>query len=439
MYTETRNNFSIRDLVLQFLFVALFIFILIWLFPMKSDLKDAVASANNSNTDLSVIYDKIFNENILAMKESAQSYFTTSRLPQKVGDKVKITLGDMLDKKIILPFGDKDGKQCDLDESYVEITKKDDEFVMKVNLKCGEEENYLIVYMGCYDYCKETLCEKKTSVAKIYSAKTKKIVAIKKPNKTTIVINNTNTNTNTVIVTPQQPVVPTNPTYSYLYEYQKISDGSSNFTSWSDWSTTPVTPTDTREVNTKTETETVIAGYNTKEIVDKTKKIFEVIQVPIGYKNVTSCILYNVSSTITGYSESYIGMQKFSSLQNSTATIRYELVGTYNWYCEGTCTAGKTFVYRVYQKTPITSTGYSCARYSTITTVILGNQTILTGYGTSTVSEPYYRDVNTTYYSYRTRITAPGTIDLKWSTYNDTSLLNSGYNYTGNSKMIQTK
>ena len=40
MYTE-QTNFSIKNVILQFLFVALFIFILIWLFPLKSDLKKA--------------------------------------------------------------------------------------------------------------------------------------------------------------------------------------------------------------------------------------------------------------------------------------------------------------------------------------------------------------------------------------------------------------
>ena len=168
MYTETRNNFSIRSVILQFLFVALFVFILIWLFPMKSDMKKAISSIDNSDNNLSILYDRIFNENLLAMKESAKDYFTLQRLPQKVGDSTKLTLRQMLDKKIILPFVDKNGKQCDLDASYVLVTKHDEEYVMKVNLKCGKEENYLIVNMGCYDYCKGTICEKKTTPTKPY-------------------------------------------------------------------------------------------------------------------------------------------------------------------------------------------------------------------------------------------------------------------------------
>ena len=43
MYTERNGNFSIKNVILQFLFIALFIFILVWLFPMKSDLNKALS------------------------------------------------------------------------------------------------------------------------------------------------------------------------------------------------------------------------------------------------------------------------------------------------------------------------------------------------------------------------------------------------------------
>ena len=45
--------------------------------------------------------------------------------------------------------------------------------------------------------------------------------------------------------------------------------------------------------------------------------------------------------------------------------------------------------------------------------------------------------VTTTYYSYRTRDIIKGYKDVKWSEYNDTKLLNSGYQYTGNKKEVK--
>ena len=197
MYNERKENFNLKSVILQFLFVALFIFVLMWLFPMKSDLKKALntsSDSKNETTDLSMFYDQIFNNNVVAMKDAAKSYFTTPRLPQAVGDKVKLTLGEMLDKKIILPFVDSKGKQCDLDNSYVEITKYEDEFVMKVNLKCSDQENYLLVYMGCYDYCQTAICEKNKADIKtpvLYSTKTKQPVQ-QKVNNVTNIVNNIN-------------------------------------------------------------------------------------------------------------------------------------------------------------------------------------------------------------------------------------------------------
>ncbi len=47
--------------------------------------------------------------------------------------------------------------------------------------------------------------------------------------------------------------------------------------------------------------------------------------------------------------------------------------------------------------------------------------------------KPVYATVN--YYSYRTRtLQSSGSSDIKWSTYNDTNLLNQGYTYTGNTR-----
>ena len=52
MYTaENKNSFSFKNVLLQFLFVALFIFVLMWLFPMKSDLKKALNTSSDSKNE----------------------------------------------------------------------------------------------------------------------------------------------------------------------------------------------------------------------------------------------------------------------------------------------------------------------------------------------------------------------------------------------------
>lgn len=146
VYVENRDNFW-RDLLVRIALIVLFIFLLIWLFPMPK---------------LDTFYDRIFADNIKMMQEAAKDYYTIERLPIEIGDKKKITLREMLDKKMILPFLDKDGNSCDFDKSYVEVTRMGvEEYTFKVNLSCNTKTDYIISYFGCYDVCVDDECEEK--------------------------------------------------------------------------------------------------------------------------------------------------------------------------------------------------------------------------------------------------------------------------------------
>ena len=64
-----------------------------------------------------------------------------------------MTLQAMIDKKIITALIDKNNKAVDTEKSYVEITKMDNEYLLKVNIKDSEKEDYILVHLGCYNYC----------------------------------------------------------------------------------------------------------------------------------------------------------------------------------------------------------------------------------------------------------------------------------------------
>ena len=674
MYTESRNNFSLRNVILQFLFLALLVFILIWLFPTKKDMKKGEKTTGKdnqttiiNNTDLSVLYDRIFNDNLMSMKEAAQSYYTTERLPQVVGDSTKITLREMLDKKIILPFKDKNGKQCNLDSSYVTITKKENEFVMKVNLKCGEEENYLLTYMGCYDYCSQTICEKKGYVGKVYNVTTsttpkpvkyyckvvngkyydkngnvvsksayenscikkvvkyyckvvngkyydnngrivskaeyedacspkkyyckivngkyydnngnkvsksayekacikidypkyyckivngkyydnygnevsktvyeeacikieepkyyckivngkyyddkgnivsesayekacvkieepkyyckkvngiyydnngnkvskaayeKACVKIEEPKYYCKIVNGIyyDNNGNKVSKTAYEKacIKIEEPKYyckivngkyydksgnvvsktayedscfekvDYICEYKKVTEGTVKWSEWSEWSETYKAPSDTVEVQKKTTSYKKLKGYNVKGENDLTKPIIELKDVVVGSTTVKSCSKYNVTTTITGYTKQYIGRFKYTVAPKETTEYTYVRVGGYNWYCDPNCTAGTVLVYDKYQKVPQTSTSYSCAKYETEKTVYVTQKSVITGYQKKTTKTPVYDYYDKVTYRYRTKTTTPGTTVYQWSKQNDTTLLNSGYTFTGTCKV----
>lgn len=137
---ETRKSGVIRDLIIKIFLILLFVFLITILFPMPN---------------LTAFYDSVFNNNVQSMKEAANSYFTKDRMPEKVGDSVKLTLQDMLDKKLILPFLDKDGNECDTKKSYVKVTKEEKEYKLEVRLSCPNKNDYIIEPIGCYNFCPE--------------------------------------------------------------------------------------------------------------------------------------------------------------------------------------------------------------------------------------------------------------------------------------------
>ena len=70
-------------------------------------------------------------------------------------------LNDMIAEDIIVPLNDKNNKSVDVNMSYVQITKESDEYILKVNLKDSENEDYILVHLGCYSYCDSYICEKR--------------------------------------------------------------------------------------------------------------------------------------------------------------------------------------------------------------------------------------------------------------------------------------
>jgi hypothetical protein len=233
MYNEKNDGFSVRDIFIQLLFIILFVFILVWLFPTKASVNNQFADLNNR---LDALTSGIFNDNLQTMKDAAVSYYTTERLPANINDVKSMTLKEMLAEKLLVEFTDANGNSCSLTDSYVEVVKLEDEYQMKINLSCTDNDAYIIVHLGCYDYCDASgVCEKEET--------------------TTITTNN-----------PTTPIIPT--TKTCTYEYKLVTNGQwGNYGSWTGWSKDKVTTTDYRQVEMKKEQ--VITG--TKQVQTGTK------------------------------------------------------------------------------------------------------------------------------------------------------------------------
>lgn len=498
MYTEEyeHRGFPFRDFLLKLILIIIFVFLLIWLLPKFISPK-LVTKTNESTeqVDISSLTSQIFSDNLEKMKDAAISYYTDERLPKEVGDSDQMTLSDMIGKKLIVALIDKNNKACDVEKSYVKITKLDDEYILKVNLKDSEKEDYILVHLGCYTYCDSYICEKKEASITIKAAKPTSEIPISKPSSNNSPSGSTPTNSPSDNTTPstQPSDEPTdspsgdptdNPTPTptqkpgYVYEYKKVTGA--EFSSWSSWSSWSKTSCSTQAINCSDSSTSCLRKvqlYNRKEQIgtyqkqySKTRSILKqagsytqkscskynyVIVNNTTYATTTTyTTINNISGTTAQTSGSwrYNGRNSYANPPRDTATTHYKFVGADYSYCNDTCTTLPNYYYDSYTYTggmsavssTTTTPNNSSSSSSTSTSVSAscGSYVIKTipVYVTiettesATRTEPLYGTV--CYQSSKTRkLISAGKTSKKWSKYNDTSLLNNGWYYTGRKKL----
>lgn len=223
MYEERSSN--LKDVVLKILFTVLLIFIIIWLFPTKSYVSNLIDKKLGTKSY------QTFNENIGSMKDAALSYYNGDRLPSALGDKSKLTLKEMLDKNLLVPFTDSNDKKCDTSKSYAEITKQKSDYSLKVNLVCSDKSAYVISYVSDYSYCSGEVCEKKKLTDDASDA-------------SSLATTETSSDTNNDVSSSEPSEC----------KYVKRGNGYwGSYGAWSSWSQSKVTASNSREVQTKTE------------------------------------------------------------------------------------------------------------------------------------------------------------------------------------------
>lgn len=228
MYTEEydKRPFPFRDFLLKFIIIVIFALLLVWLIPKFISPKTSSNEATSS---------KVFEKNLTAMKNASISYYSKKENLPTDNSKEVITLRQMISKNMLRAFTDKNGKACNVDKSYSEITSDNGEYILKVKLKCSDEEDYVLTKLGSYSYCTNEICEKDLS-----KTDTKAIT----PSTTTDNNKNNDNDTKTDSVeTPDtsdsesekdEESTSSNTVVNYTYEYQKTTAGT--FSKWSKWS-----------------------------------------------------------------------------------------------------------------------------------------------------------------------------------------------------------
>lgn len=457
MYEE-RKTFGLKDIIVQILFVLLFVFVMIWLFPTKGYLDNNYVTKEELDSQikdsLQVLYGQAFANNMDSMRQAATGYFTNERLPKKTGDSVTLTLGEMLDKKLVTAFKDSNNKACDTTKSFVTVTKMETEYQMKVQLSCSDYSDYIISYIGCYTYCEN--CGQKPN----------------KPTETTTKPSTDN----------PKPVSKT-----YIYEYKKTWQNEwSDWSKFSDWSTKKVSNSNTVHVEIDTRREFAgyesvwgITGYQDK-IVYEDKVVYEPKTQKVQVGTITKSVAVGTvtdtkdakATTTAGTYGAWVyqGYVKenhaLSTSVGANSTVKYEYVSDKTTVdCTNVCKNVTTYTYKKYTRSYTAGkTTYSCAAYPGYTlngTKCVKENTVYEDktypvYEDQTVNVPTTKKVpvtkkeavygwvngaaiykNVTYYRYQTRtlVKKAGSKTVWSKDSNDKALIKDGYKATGNKKV----
>lgn len=380
---EESPKFALKTVILRIILVIIALFILVWLFPTKQYVTNQIDKSINKKLDgIGTSYNGVFNENVKIMKDGATSYFTSDRLPKNTGDTVTLTLKEMLDRHLIIEFTDGNGETCDPKDSYVEVTKEDSEYIMKVNLSCDKQKDYVLVHMGDYDYCTTAICEKKKIISE----------------------NDTNNSTKTC-------------------EYVKYTGGTwSDYGAWSAWTTSKINKNNYTDVQTKVVKTGSATSVPVKSVVTKaaTKSTRTTYTCPSGYsKSGSKCIKTAAPTAET--------KQRTTGGKTYTQTVYicsslYDNEGRYSYYvaCKKTVNASASV-----------KNTYTCPNE-------YDNKGTYSSPVTCRKTQTTYKNVSNTkdvtYYRSRTKTCKDCKKDTKWSNCNDSALINSGYSKTGNTK-----
>jgi len=88
-----------------------------------------------------------FQTNLKLMNDAGKAYYINEKLPKEVGESAKVTLKELIEAGKLSEIKDKNGDSCIVDESYVEVTKLENEYQVKTYLACKTESDYMNSFM----------------------------------------------------------------------------------------------------------------------------------------------------------------------------------------------------------------------------------------------------------------------------------------------------
>ena len=153
MYEETKSSIDWKGLFLKLIIIFLIVFIAIKGISMFKS-KNVNNDENNQNLTSEVTDSKntvTFTSNLEKLRNAGQNYFkdekNKSKIPNKEGYSIIVTLNDLINSGYITTLLDENGNKCEGESSYVTATKEGEKIKLKTNLSCGGLSTPSTVYL----------------------------------------------------------------------------------------------------------------------------------------------------------------------------------------------------------------------------------------------------------------------------------------------------
>lgn len=167
MYTDNNYNdsrFTVRSLLVKIFIILTIIIVLIWIVPKFLSYKKGPKNEAKESKTAVVTTKKISSSSLRKLETAGLKYFKSDNIPGEETKSVKVSLKQLQEQKLVSTIKS-NSDTCDIDNSYVMLTKNKEDYTMKSYLKCGNSKDYTITNIGEYDYCgTNLLCKKNESI-----------------------------------------------------------------------------------------------------------------------------------------------------------------------------------------------------------------------------------------------------------------------------------
>ncbi len=153
MYEENENKIDWGNIIKKVAIVIVAILVLLGFITMvtKCAKKTKIEKPIEEKIDLT--------DQLNELEAATLKYLTKENLPVELNSSKTVRLKVLVNKDILTGITDKENNKCDINDSYSEITRLENNYAVKMSLSCGKNKDYRIIYVGCFENCNGGICK----------------------------------------------------------------------------------------------------------------------------------------------------------------------------------------------------------------------------------------------------------------------------------------